>query len=92
MNEYFGGDIMSDPFACRYCNDGNLGSIPPANQWTRGYANTSTEDYFSESFSHVIYPNQQGSSAGMPSGAQDWLSNQIIYETLDILAPSGVWN
>jgi len=90
LNAAFGGDIMSHPFACRFCYDGNLGNMPLKNQWgSDSYANTATEDYFSESFSHMIYPNQAGDSWNMPNGVQDWLDKQIFNETMPLVIPFG---
>jgi hypothetical protein len=84
---------MSHPFACRFCNTpGNQASPhnPQNYLWNRGaYANSSTEDYFSESFSHMIYPHQVGDNAGMPTGVQDWLDWQIIIQTSILEVPFG---
>ena len=79
LNAHMGGNIMSDPWTCRYCNPNNyLGNIPNTNKWGDGsYANTATEDYFSESFSHMLYPLQVSGSYNMPAGIQTWLNEYI---------------
>ena len=73
LNYAMGGKAYLSP--CRWCTGKPDPNNPPG-LWTvnGGYGNESVNDYFAEAFSWSVY------GGAMPTGVEDWISEQIIFE------------
>jgi hypothetical protein len=90
LNKAMGGNIRSNPFACRYCDwSGSANNYPFKGISDMGgpsYGNNSTADYFAETFALSIYPE---SIDPVPAPAQSWMNLRIQNETMGLIFPRG---
>jgi hypothetical protein len=88
LNAAIGGDRLSNPFSCSFCDNTGLQHIPVENQWLpkEAYGNNSTNDYLAEAFALSVYP-----SAGpqVPIRAAEWVKAEILVETARLVVPFG---
>ncbi len=84
LNGAMGGNIMSNPFICRWCDrswPGNPNIFP-----RYSYGNNSSADYQVEVFALSVTGDNS-----VPGLAQDWMNAEIRRETFNIIAPGAWW-
>jgi RHS repeat-associated protein len=87
MNGAMGGNIMSNPFACRYCGGSGAGNNDPfMGKGGYSYGNNSSADYLAEVFALSVYPD---STDPVPGAAQIWMVSKIQSEGIGLVFPIG---